>query len=96
MKKGSLRAKKRKITFILEMPEAKEVHLVGEFNDWKSGIHPMKNNGNGVWAKAIMLPEGKYEYKFLVDNQWMADPQNERVCANCFGTTNSIVRVIQR
>ena len=73
--------------------DAKKVHLVGEFNDWKAGVHPMKNKGNGLWFKPLMLPEGKFEYKFLVDNQWAADPQNERVCPNCFGTLNNIVSV---
>jgi type 1 glutamine amidotransferase len=42
-----------------------------------------------------MLPPGTFEYKFLVDGQWVADPRNERVCLNSFGTTNSIVRVVE-
>ena len=87
------KTKRRKITFSLEAVDAKEVHLIGEFNDWKAGAHPMKNDGNGIWVKTMLLPEGKFEYKFLVDNQWVSDPQNERSCPNCFGTQNSIVRV---
>ena len=54
----------------------------------------MKNNGIGKWKKQLLLPEGKFEYKFFVDNQWVADPQNERVCTNCFGTQNSVVSVV--
>jgi 1,4-alpha-glucan branching enzyme len=96
MEKPTLRPKikRKKIVFTLEADDAKEVHLVGEFNDWKAGVHPMKNKGNGKWVKQLMLPEGTFEYKFLVDNQWRSDPQNERWCLNCFGTRNSIVRVI--
>ena len=95
MQKGILKpkSKNRKITFTLEADDAKEVYLVGEFNNWKVGTHPMKNNGVGKWKKQLLLPEGKFEYKFLVDNQWVTDPKNERVCTYCFGTLNSVVRV---
>lgn len=87
------KTKIKKIKFLLKAVDAKEVHLVGEFNDWKLTTHPMKNDGNGIWVKQLQLSEGIYEYKFLVDNQWVADPQNEQVCPNCFGTLNNIVRV---
>lgn len=87
------KTKRKKVTFLLKAVDAKEVHLVGEFNNWKSGAHPMKNDGNGTWVKQLFLSEGTFEYKFLVDDQWMADPENERACPNCFGTRNSIVIV---
>jgi 1,4-alpha-glucan branching enzyme len=85
--------KRKKISFSIEAVDAKEVQLVGEFNNWKIGAHPMKNNGKGGWVKQLQLSEGTFEYKFLVDNQWVVDPKNERVCPNCFGTRNSIVSV---
>jgi 1,4-alpha-glucan branching enzyme len=85
--------KKEKMSFSLEDVNAKEVYLVGEFNNWKQDAHPMKNNGKGKWAKQVLLSEGTFEYKFLVDNQWMVDPKNKRTCPNCFGTQNSIVSV---
>ena len=85
--------RKRRITFSLESDTAKSVHLVGEFNDWKVGAHAMTNKGEGVWVKSVLLPEGQFEYKFIVDEQWVADPLNERCCPNCFGTRNSIVHV---
>ena len=88
------KTKKKKITFSLEAADAREVHLVGEFNDWKAGAHPMRNNGKGVWVRPLLLSEGLFEYKFLVDNQWVGDPQNERTCPNCFGTYNSVVNII--
>ena len=86
--------KRKKITFSLEAVDARDVHLVGEFNDWKAGIHPMKNDGDGTWIKPVLLPEGQYEYKYLVDNKWVVDPLNERSCPNCFGTMNNIVNVV--
>jgi len=51
----------------------------------------MKNDGNGVWTKSIMVPPGKYEYKFLIDGEWKEDPESKEICPNCFGTMNSIL-----
>ena len=86
--------KKRKITFSLENIEAQQVYLVGDFNGWDVGAHPMKHSGNGKWKKQLVLPQGQFEYKFLADDQWLSDPNNERTCPNCFGTKNSVVNVI--
>jgi len=63
---------------------------MGDFNNWNAKKHPMKNIGNGMWNKSVVIPPGRYEYKFLVDKQWEEDPQNEQTCLNCFGTYNSV------
>ena len=70
-----------------------EVFLMGDFNNWNTKIHPMKRNEKGVWTKAVMLPPGRYEYKFLVDGEWWIDPENMDFCWNCFGTLNSVMVV---
>ena len=87
------KAKNRSVKFALKATDAKEVYLVGDFNNWTVGAHHMKNDGKGIWTKTVLLPEGEFGYKFFVDNQWLIDPQNERVCLNCFGSYNNIVRV---
>lgn len=85
--------KRKKVDFVLEAPNAGQVYLAGSFNDWSPEKHPMKKNGNGTWRRSLMLPVGAYEYKFVVDGRWIEDPDNERRCANCFGSLNSIVQV---
>ncbi len=82
---------KKKAKFSLNAPEAIEVILIGDFNQWNPKSHHMKSSGNGIWEKAIMLQPGRYEYKFLVDGQWQQDPNNDQVCRNCFGTHNNIL-----
>lgn len=84
------RIKRKKVTFSLKVSEAKEIFLMGDFNNWNPKKHPMKNDGNGIWNKIVILPPGKYEYKFLIDGDWKNDPQNDQVCSNCFGTLNSV------
>lgn len=41
--------KQKRWTFSLEANEAKEVFLVGDFNNWSLGKHPMRKDKNGVW-----------------------------------------------
>ena len=82
--------KRRRVTFSFESSDAKEVILMGDFNNWNANKHPMKSNGNGMWNKSVMIPPGRYEYKFLVDRQWEEDPQNDQTRLNCFGTYNNV------
>ena len=88
--KPKKKIKRRKIAFSFESSDAKEVNLVGDFNNWNPKKHPMKKDDNGRWTKAVILPPGQYEYKFLVDGQWKEDPQNDRISPNNFGTYNNV------
>ncbi len=91
--KSKPKIKRRKVSFSLHSSDAQEVILLGDFNNWSPKKHPLKRDGNGTWNKAVMLPPGKYEYKFLVDGQWEEDPHNEQTCPNCFGTHNSVINL---
>ena len=95
MKKKPLeqQIKQCKVKFSLESADAHEVIVVGDFNHWDPKTHPMKNDGNGVWNRTLMLPAGKYEYKFLIDGVSKEDPKNDQRCPNCFGTLNSILNI---
>jgi len=88
--------KRRKISFSFESSDAKEVILMGDFNNWNPKKHPMKKDDNGKWTKAVILPPGQYEYKFLVDGQWKQDPQNNRICPNNLGTYNNVFNLTKR
>ncbi len=88
--KTKQKIKRRKVTFSLDAAEAGEVFLMGNFNDWNPKMHPMKADGNGIWNKTVIIPPGKYEYKFLIDGNWIEDPKNDQTCPNCFGTLNSV------
>jgi hypothetical protein len=95
MQENSSKKKIKKIRFSLEADEAKKVSLVGEFNNWNPDADPMQRDENGTWTKTKMLSPGNLEYKFFVDGEWIQDPENLRTCPNCFGTQNSVVKVIE-
>jgi len=37
--------------------------------------------------------EGHYEYRFIVDGQWMADPNAAQAVPNPFGSSNSVLNI---
>ena len=91
--KAKQKIKRRGVTFSFESSDAKEVILMGDFNNWNAKKHPMKSDENGMWNKSVVIPPGRYEYKFLVDRQWKEDPQNPQKERNSFGDINSLVEV---
>jgi 1,4-alpha-glucan branching enzyme len=85
--------KKKRLIFSLEAPGANEVILMADFNKWNKKIHAMKKDNNGTWTKTVIIPSGRYEYKYLVDGEWWNDPKNHEVCYNQHGSLNNIITV---
>ena len=85
------KTKRQRVTFSLEAADAQKVILGGDFNKWNPDTHSMTKDKSGVWKKALVLPRGRFEYKFLVDGQWRNDPKNKETCPNCFGTYNNVL-----
>jgi 1,4-alpha-glucan branching enzyme len=86
-------ALKKKVDFTLFAPEAREVFLVGEFNQWDTRSMPMKRDKKGVWKCKTKLPSGHYEYKFYVDGNWLEDIKGSEAVFNPFGTQNLVMEV---
>lgn len=78
------------IRFTYRDANASKVAWAGAFNSWNGTAHPMTKDADGVWSVVIALPAGEQQYKFVVDGNWFADPENG-VTAGDFG--NSVVRV---
>lgn len=79
--------------FILEgFPDAKKVILSGSFNGWNETDLQMIKRGD-LWVLQLQLEIGTYEYKFIVDGQWMYDPSNPRKKRNQYLTFNSILDI---
>jgi len=81
------------IEFILNLPEARSVAVAGSFNDWDCNRTPLSLNSAGTWKATVWLPAGRYEYRFVVDGQWISDPGARESVRNTFGSTNSVLVV---
>jgi dipeptidyl aminopeptidase/acylaminoacyl peptidase len=66
-------------TFTLKGHEgARIVALAGSFNGWDSQ-HVLFGKEHGVWVCRIDLPTGTYLYQFVVDDEWINDPDNPKL-----------------
>jgi len=81
------------ISLELVKPEAKQVCVAGSFNEWKPEKTPLIPAGNGRWVGDLSVGPGRYEYLFVVDGQWLPDPNAKESVANPFGGTNSVLTV---
>ncbi len=84
------------VHFELHHPGARSVCLAGTFNNWQPEGTAMAAVGSGKWAKDVSLLPGTYEYRYVVDGQWMEDPQAKKSAPNPFGTWNSVLTVPAR
>ena len=71
---------------------ANEVILAGSFNGWNEHALKMNKTPEG-WELKAELPPGRYEYKFIVDGEWMHDPANKETVRNEHKTLNSVLIV---
>jgi len=74
-------------------PTAKSVSVAATFNDWRPGATEMVPVGHGHWVKELVLPPGVYEYRLVVDGEWMPDPRAREAVTNPFGEMNSVLKV---
>lgn len=82
------------VEFRLNLPGAKSAVVVGTFNNWDVSRTPLAKDPNGGWRTTVVLPPGRYEYRFVIDGaQWCSDPGAKESVPNQFGTTNSVVVV---
>ena len=80
--------------FSFEVQGAREVHLVGDFNDWSvTNDSLLWQKEEGVWQKRLFLEPGRYRYKFVIDGEWATDPHNERLEPNPYGGIDSVIEV---
>ena len=80
--------------FVLEAPGAERVFIAGEFNGWDPEARRMKRarKGEDVFVTRLDLEPGVYEFKFVVDGEWICCPHSPKV-TNGLGAQNSVVEV---
>ncbi len=72
---------------------ARSVFIAGSFNNWKPSEQALEGNAKGKWETTLMLAPGQYEYRFIVDGNWIQDPLCKEAIPNPFGGLNSVLRV---
>ena len=71
-------------------PNARQVSLAGNFNNWDPEAGPMQKGPDGVWRLNVDLNPGRHEYRFVADGLWCDDPAARQRTANSLGTENCV------
>jgi 1,4-alpha-glucan branching enzyme len=82
------------VRFEFTHPSATTVCVAGTFNHWQPEAKTLHPAGGGRWHKEAELPPGTYEYRFVVDGQWIPDPLAKETVPNPFGGRNSVLKVV--
>ena len=82
-----------RIVLELVNPAARQVFVAGSFNGWEPEQTPLVAAGNGRWAGDFKVGPGRHEYLFVVDGQWLPDPNAKESVENPFGGRNSVLTV---
>ncbi len=70
------------VNFVCIAPQAQQVYLVGDFNDWHPEATPMKKQVDGAWLTQVQLNHGHHHYQFLVDGKPTLDPKAQGIARN--------------
>jgi len=83
----------REVSFLFLAPEAKNVSVIGDFNQWQPDAHPMKRQPDGGWFVRIPIHHGHHKYQFCVDGIFVLDPRAQGVARNDKNERVSIIAV---
>ena len=81
------------VIFRSRHPDASEIQLAGDFNDWMPHTTPMRKLTNGDFECRLRLPKGRYRYRLVVDGRWLHDVHNPVIETNEYGELNSVVEI---
>jgi len=75
-------------------PGAETVAVAGSFNRWDPSAAPMRPLGDGLFATDLVLPRGRHEYMFVLDEvEWVGDPSAPLAADDGFGQQNSVLEI---
>lgn len=84
-----------KVTFTVPAEKAQKVAVVGDFNNWKPKNGTLRKLKNGTFKGTLDLPkENTYEFKYLIDGNFVNDPEADRYQWNDFaGGENAVLEL---
>jgi 1,4-alpha-glucan branching enzyme len=81
------------VNFVCQAPEARQVHLTGDFNQWNPSSHPMQRQPDGAWTLQLQLHHGHHQYRFVVDGSPVLDPRANGVARDSNGERASLIAI---
>jgi len=86
--------KRKQVMFTFKHDPGKEVFIAGSFNNWDPKADKLTDrNQSGVYTVTVVIPKGRHEYKYVVDDVWQVVAANPESVVNDFGSLNSVIVV---
>ncbi|WP_034043105.1 isoamylase early set domain-containing protein [Wocania ichthyoenteri] len=84
-----------KVTFSVPAEDAKEVAVVGSFNEWSTEATMLKKLKNGTFKGTLNLEkDNSYEFRYLVDGAYVNDEQADAYAWNDYASAeNGVLNV---
>lgn len=84
-----------KVTFSVPAEEAKEVSVLGTFNEWNAEkAVKLKKLKNGTFKGTIDLDkDNSYEFRYLIDGTFHNDEEADAYKTNEFGGENAVLNL---
>ncbi|KKM20825.1 hypothetical protein LCGC14_1641560 [marine sediment metagenome] len=75
------------VRFAVKAPDgAGRAFVVGDFSDWQPLA--MRRQKDGTFVRHVPISQERFEYKFIVDEQWIMDPDTPEWVLNPYGSFN--------
>jgi 1,4-alpha-glucan branching enzyme len=84
-----------KVTFSIKAKEANTASVVGDFNNWDQEAGALSKLKNGTFKAVFDLnKDASYEFKYVVDGQFVNEPEADSFRWNDYaGAENSVVSI---
>jgi|YNPMSStandDraft_1061717.scaffolds.fasta_scaffold10756_3 enterochelin esterase-like enzyme len=68
------------------------VYLAGDFNGWSSSADRLNRiyGTNFFFISKVFERDARLDYKFIVDGNWILDPNNPNICPSGFGPNSEL------
>ena len=88
----STSAGRKRVTFKVSAPVSSEVSVAGTFNDWQpQPLTPGTGKGTVSFSRILFVTPGTHQYKFIINGEWLLDPNCQETVPNEFGNLNSLL-----
>lgn len=83
----------RRVRFRFEIPGAREVAVIGDFNGWDPGLGALHRTTGDTFEGTLGAPPGRHVYQLLVDGEPTPPPGETRLAEDDFGARNGVFLV---
>jgi hypothetical protein len=83
-----------KVKFSFKPENAETVEILGLNSDWENSIVMSKKKDGTFTCDVSLLKNTEHQFKYRIDeNEWVADPEADKLVTNEFGGINSVLVV---